>query len=74
MNTIAQARKPQDSYWSLNRETTLNWLALGMLLAAWNASDNESVPTSPSKPDALRSYSHVSVRAANRAGTTMREE
>jgi len=28
-------------FWSKHREASLNWLALGLLLAAWNASDNE---------------------------------
>ncbi|HMD73799.1 MAG TPA: hypothetical protein VKG05_08080 [Steroidobacteraceae bacterium] len=29
-------------FWSQHREATLNWLALGLLLAAWNASDNDA--------------------------------
>ncbi len=28
-------------FWSKHREASLNWLALGLLLAAWNASDND---------------------------------
>jgi hypothetical protein len=74
MNTTVRARAPQGSYWNLNRETTLNWLALGMLLAAWNASDGEPASKAPGKPEALRGYSQVSVRAANRAAVTMHEE
>jgi hypothetical protein len=34
-------------FWSKHREASLNWLALGLLLAAWNASDNESPVSSP---------------------------
>ena len=74
MITTALARNPRGSYWNLNRETTLNWLALGMLLAAWNASDSEPASKVPSKPEALRAHAHVSVRAANRSGATMRME
>jgi len=54
------------------RETALNWLALGLLLAAWNASDRDAVPndgagsTARHRPEALRGYDYVSVRAANR--------
>ncbi len=36
-------------FWSKHREASLNWLALGLLLAAWNASDNEVHPD-PSAP------------------------
>ncbi len=41
-------------FWSKHREATLNWLALGLLLAAWNASDNDAAgclqaPTNLSK-------------------------
>jgi hypothetical protein len=51
------------SFWSMRRETSLNWLALGMLLAAWNASDNEAAPKAQPRPGALRGYASVSVRA-----------
>jgi hypothetical protein len=69
--TQLQARSP-GAFWTLRREATLNWLALGLLLAAWNASDNDAatgvdarVDARP-RPEALRGYSYVSVRAANR--------
>jgi hypothetical protein len=46
------------------RELTLNWLALGLLLAAWNAVDDGGVSgDKPPRPAALRGYVHVSVRA-----------
>jgi hypothetical protein len=58
------------AFWTLRREATLNWLALGLLLAAWNASDNDAssnaATASTRRPEALRSYTHVTVRAANR--------
>jgi hypothetical protein len=47
------------------REASLNWLALGLLLAAWNACDNDAARARP-RPESLRGYSYVSVRAANR--------
>jgi hypothetical protein len=45
------------------REASLNWLALGLLLAAWNASDDGSAARRP-RPQGLRGYPVVSVRAA----------
>lgn len=55
----------KETWWSQRREATLNWLALGVLLAAWNASGNDSSPIpAPGRPPALRGYSSVSVRAA----------
>jgi hypothetical protein len=56
------------------REAALNWLALGLLLAAWNATDdaankkavNEPAETARPRPQALRGYSYVSVRAVQR--------
>jgi hypothetical protein len=72
MIATARTNRPSGSFWTSRREAALNWLALGMLLAAWNASDSESAQNAPSraealsKPAALRGYAHVSVRAANR--------
>ena len=58
------------NWWSQRREASLNWLAFGLLLAAWNASDNDA-PTpisAPPRPAALRGYPYVSVRAAHGIG------
>ena len=52
------------------REAALNWLALGLLLAAWNASDNDAGAAARRRPDALRGYQQVSVRAASRLKDT----
>jgi hypothetical protein len=52
------------TWWSQHREASLNWLAFGLLLAAWNASDNEAATVARRRPEYLRGYSHVSVRAA----------
>ena len=48
------------------REASLNWLSLGLLLAAWNASDDDPATLVHRRPDSLRGYSYVSVRAASR--------
>jgi hypothetical protein len=57
------ARK--ETWWSQHREASLNWLAFGVLLAAWNASDDGTAASgsAPRRPQALRGYSSVSVRA-----------
>lgn len=52
----------RQTWWSQHREASLNWLALGLLLAAWNASDDDGAARA--RPGALRGYSYVSVRAA----------
>lgn len=55
------------SFWSSRREASLNWLALGLLLAAWNASSNDDAAASARpRPEALRGHPYVSVRAAQR--------
>ena len=59
-------RHPAGSFWSARREASLNWLALGLLLAAWNASDNDAAAGARPRPEALRGYTYVSVRAAQR--------
>jgi hypothetical protein len=66
MSNANPARSPSVSFWSSRREASLNWLALGLLLAAWNASDNDAAADARPRPEALRGYSHVSVRAAGR--------
>jgi hypothetical protein len=47
------------------REASLNWLALGLLLAAWNVSSDDPASRVQPRPVALRGYSFVSVRAAS---------
>jgi len=68
-NTSLSLRHPAGSFWSARREASLNWLALGLLLAAWNASDNDAAIA---RPQALRGYSYVSVRAAQRVASVER--
>jgi len=69
--TTLGPRHSNGSFWSARREASLNWLALGLLLAAWNASDNEAANVRP-RPQALRGYSYVSVRAAHRVASVER--
>ncbi len=49
-------------------ERARNWLALGLLLAAWNAANDDVGRIA--RPDSLRNYPQVSVRAVAR-GTTL---
>ena len=53
------------AFWMHNREASLNWLAFGLLLAAWNTAGDDGNPRA--RPDALRGYASVSVRAAHRS-------
>jgi hypothetical protein len=55
------------TFWTEHREAALNWLALGLLLAAWNATGNDSTPSARRRPDSLRGYTCVSLRAAHRS-------
>lgn len=69
VNSAWQAARTE-TWWSQHREASLNWLALGVLLAAWNASDNGTTGPPRRRPEALRGYSSVSVRAARRPELT----
>lgn len=60
MSSGREAASPP-AFWHQRREAALNWLALGLLLAAWNAADDGEA--SKSRPESLRGYSQVSVRA-----------
>jgi hypothetical protein len=54
------------TFWIQRREASLNWLAFGLLLAAWNAAGDDASGAGR-RPEALRGYSSVSVRAAQRS-------
>ena len=45
--TRAEPCKTAREFWSKHQEASLNWLALGLLLAAWNASGQEAKSESP---------------------------
>ena len=71
-NTTLDPRHAAGSFWSARREAALNWLALGLLLAAWNATDNDAAASARPRPEALRGYTYVSVRAAQRVASVAR--
>ena len=54
--------------WSQHREATLNWLALGLLLAAWNVVDDGH--SAQRRPESLRGYACVSVRAVTKSSSS----
>jgi hypothetical protein len=63
-NTATLRNGSADAFWSTRREA-------GLLLAAWNATDNDAAEKTAAvhaqgRPEALRGYSQVSVRAVNR--------
>jgi hypothetical protein len=67
MSIVPKPNCRPGSFWASRREASLNWLALGLLLAAWNASSNDDAAANARRrPGALRAYPHVSVRAAIR--------
>ena len=79
MSNISVQQSNPKAFWSSRREASLNWLALGLLLAAWNASDDAGVNArepqartpetrtpETRRPASLRGYEFVSVRAASR--------
>jgi hypothetical protein len=70
--TTLGPKPPAGSFWSTRREASLNWLALGLLLAAWNASDRDAPANVRPRPEALRPYPYVSVRAAQRTESVER--
>ena len=59
-----------EQLWTQHREAALNWLAFGLLLAAWNAADDGEAM--PRRPESLRGYAQVSVRAIARAADLQR--
>ncbi len=53
--------------WTQSRDASLNWLALGVLLAAWNAVDDPSALGH--RPQVLRAYPCVTVRSMTRTAS-----
>ncbi|HEY2679131.1 MAG TPA: hypothetical protein VGI65_19340 [Steroidobacteraceae bacterium] len=66
INTGRQPALCTPNFHDSRREAARNWLALGLLLAAWNAGDNDAAARTARRPECLRAYPCVSVRAANR--------
>jgi hypothetical protein len=63
MSTVFEPRKlwTPRQFWSEHREASLNWLALGLLLAAWNTADKETAGTARAMPANLIVTGHKSV-------------
>jgi hypothetical protein len=38
---LQRCQTPRE-FWAKHREASLNWLALGLLLGAWHAADNDA--------------------------------
>ncbi len=58
------SRQSSYPWFEVRNESTRNWLALGLLLAAWNFSDNDAVRGAASKPAPLHNHTLVTVRSA----------
>ena len=56
-------RRPVNPWMEIRSESARNWLALGLLLAAWNFSDNDAVGARADKPAPLQKYTQVTVKA-----------
>lgn len=56
-------RTPAFTWFEPRSESTRNWIALGLLLAAWNFSDNDAVQAAADKPAALQRHALVTARA-----------
>jgi len=60
--------------WTQRLEAPLNWLALGVLLAAWNAVDDSSAGRRRTEhlPDHLLGYPCVTVRSIARSADAIK--
>ena len=61
LNPRAKSATP-GRLWSQHREASLNWLAFGLLLAAWNAADDDAGRTRPRPPIAARLFMRLGAR------------
>jgi hypothetical protein len=59
------AFNPFPQFWLEHREASRNWLALGVMLAAWNLTNDDAL-SQARRPEPLRRYDYVSVRAVQR--------
>ena len=56
-------RDAHTAWFELRSECARNWLALGLLLAAWNLSDNDAVRSGEDKPHRLQHHALITVRS-----------
>ncbi len=68
VNRTARNSRAPGKLWSQHREASLNWLALGLLLAAWNAADDDAGETRPRPPVAARLFVRVGARGDAQCG------
>jgi hypothetical protein len=69
---VPQRLSGSQGFWCRHGEASCNWLALGLLLAAWNATDGDGAERQLRRPQSLRGYTCVSVRAVERACSSLR--
>ncbi len=62
-------RTPAFTWFEPRSEGARNWIALGLLLAAWNFSDNDAVQAETGKPAALQHHALVTARAVRAQST-----
>ncbi len=60
----------EPAWWLSHRASARSWIALGLLLAAWNACDDEAAPRA-ARPEVLKGYASVSVRALERTSPSI---
>lgn len=58
------SRQIPHPWFEMRNESARNWLALGLLLAAWNFCDNDAVGTVTDKPPSLQKHAVITVRSA----------
>ena len=63
-HTVARNWGAVPKWHEASRERAMNWLAFGLLLAAWNFSDNDAVTPKAARPQQLENHAIVTVRAA----------
>jgi hypothetical protein len=63
-HTVARNWSAIPAWRVATRERTMSWLAFGLLLAAWNFSDNDAVTPGAARPPRLENHAFVTVRAA----------
>ena len=65
------ARGSKETWWSQHREASLNWLALARTAAGGVECGGQprGAPQAKRRPESLRGYAYVSVRAQRSAAT-----
>jgi hypothetical protein len=63
MSTVHRLQRCQTprEFWAKHREASLNWMALGLLLGAWHAADNDAAKTVVDAPNLAKGHKTVNV-------------